>query len=133
MESPEEPPTEGEEFSCIRCSATYLSEEALERHYDWNPEHAEPIVLDADALESDGETLRDGAWLEFDDRVETFLTVADGVDGRSLEMTYRPEDGDVVVEGPRTQTIDVSDAQEVASDRLRWSFDGTYLTLSFLK
>ena len=89
------------------------------------------MILDAGEL--DGSTLDDSGWVELDDRVETFLTVADGVDGRGLEVTYRPGDGDVVIDGPRERTIDVSDAQERASDRLRWSFDGTYLTLSFLK
>lgn len=134
MERPERIPGEQEEeFGCIRCSATFLSEEALERHYDWNPEHSEPVTLDARALEEEGTTLEDSAWVEFDDRIETFLTVAEDVDETALEMTYRPEEGSVLIAGPREQTIDVSEAQKLASHRMRWSFDGAYYKLAFLK
>ncbi|WP_336343523.1 hypothetical protein [Halalkalicoccus ordinarius] len=134
MERPERIPREGEEeFDCIRCSATFLSEEALQRHYDWNPEHAEPVTLDARGLEEEGTKLEDSAWVEFDDRIETFLTVAEDANENALEMTYRPEEGSVLVDGPREQTIDVSEVQERASDRIRWSFNGTYYKLAFLK
>lgn len=134
MERPERIPWERDErFDCIRCSASFLSEEALQRHYDWNPEHAEPVRLDARGLEEEGTKLEDSAWVEFDDRIETFLTVAEAVDGRRLEMTYRPEDGSILIDGAYEQTIDVSEAQELASNRLRWSFDGTYYKLALLK
>ena len=134
MERPERIPWEEEdEFDCIRCSATFLSEESLQRHYDWNPEHSEPVRLDARRLEEEGTKLEDSAWVEFDDRIETFLTVAEDVDGRRLEMTYRPEDGSIHIDGAYEQTIDVSEAQELASPRIRWSFDGTYHKLALLK
>lgn len=134
MERPERIPWKRDErFDCIRCSATFLSEEALQRHYDWNPEHAEPVRLDARELEDEGTKLKDSAWVEFDDRIETFLTVAEDVDGRRLEMTYRPEEGSIHIGGTHEQTIDVSEAQELASSRLRWSFDGTYHKLALLK
>lgn len=136
MERPERIPWEQEdEFSCIRCSATFLSEEALQRHYDWNPEHSEPVTLDVRGLEEaeEGTKLEDSAWIEFDDRIETFLTVAEDADENALEMTYRPEEGSVLVDGPREQTIDVSEVQELTSHRMRWSFDGTYYKLAFLK
>lgn len=134
MERPERIPWEQEDrFDCIRCSATFLSEEALQRHYDWNPEHAEPVRLDARGLEEEGTKLEDSAWVEFDDRIETFLTVAEDADGRRLEMTYRPEDGSILIGGAYEQTIDVSEAQELASSRLRWSFEGTYHKLALLK
>lgn len=120
-------------FGCIRCSATFLSEEALQRHYDWNPEHAEPVRLDARGLEDEGTKLDDSAWVEFDDRIETFLTVTEGVDERRLEMTYRPEDGSILIDGAYEQTLDVRKAQELASPRIRWSFDGTYHKLALLK
>lgn len=134
MERPEWLPREQEDrFDCIRCSASFLSEEALRRHYDWNPEHSEPITLDARGLEDEGTKLEDSAWVEFDDRIETFLTVVEDVDENRLEMTYRPEDGSVLIGGAHEQTIDVSEVQELTSDRLRWSFDGTYHKLAFLK
>jgi hypothetical protein len=134
MDSPEKPPTKGKgEFSCPRCPAAYLSEEALERHYEWNPGHAETVVLDARELESEGEKLAGSEWVELDDRVETFLTVPGDVDERSLEMTYRPGEGALIVEGALERRIDVSDVQERASDRFRWSFDGTYHRIAFLK
>lgn len=134
MERPERIRWEREdEFGCIRCSATFLSEEALERHYDWNPEHAEPVTLDVRGIDEEGTRLEDSAWVEFENRIETFLTVAENVDENALEMTYRPEEGSVLVDGPRERTIDVSEVQELASDRMRWSFDGTYYKLAFLK
>ncbi|MFC7008234.1 hypothetical protein [Halalkalicoccus salilacus] len=83
--------------------------------------------------EGEGTKLEDSAWVEFDDRIETFLTVAEDVDGRRLEMTYRPEDGSIHIGGAHEQTLDVSEAQELASSRLRWSFDGTYHKLALLK
>lgn len=134
MERSERIPWEqADRFGCIRCSATFLSEEALQRHYGWNPAHSEPITLDARGLESEGTRLEDSEWVEFDDRIETFLAVVDDVDERGLEMTYRPEDGSVLVGGTHDQTIDVSEIQRFASPQLRWSFDGTYYKLAFLK
>lgn len=134
MERPERIPWEEEDrFDCIRCSASFLSEEALQRHYDWTPEHSEPVRLDARGLDEEGTRLKDSAWVEFEDRIETFLTAAEDVDEGALEMTYRPEEGSVVIGGAHEQTIDVSEAQERASDRIQWSFDGTYHKLAFLK
>ena len=134
MERPERIPWEQEDrFDCIRCSATFLSEEALQRHYDWNPEHAEPVTLDVRGLDDGGTKLEGSAWIEFGDRIETFLTIVEDADERRLEMTYRPEVGSVLIDGPREQPIDVSEVQELASNRMRWSFDGTYYKLAFLK
>ena len=122
-------------FKCLRCSREFLSEYQLERHHVWNPEHREPIVLDAQELAENGETLPDSDWVEFDDRVETFLRVVDGVDIAALEFQYRPDTARVIVNGPHggRQTIDVSEIQDRSSDNLKLSLDGTYLKLGFLK
>ena len=111
----------------------FLSEDALRRHYDRNPKHSKPVTLDVRELKSEGTMLEDAEWVDFEDRVETFLTVADGVDEEGLEMTYDPAGGTLVVSGVVDQTIDVGRIQELASNRMRWSYDGTVHRLTFLK
>ena len=118
---------------CLRCNRKFLSEAARTRHYRRIPEHGEPVTFDVRDLLSTGTKLPNADWVEFEDRVETFLAVSEDVDASSLEMCYLPEEGIVVVSGPLDQEIDVSDVQEIASNRLQWSFDGTYFKLAFLK
>ena len=122
-------------FKCLRCSREFLSKYQRERHYVWNPEHREPVVLDAQELADNGEPLPDSEWVEFDDRFETFLRVVGEVDIAELEFQYHPDTARVVVNGPRDgrQTIDVGEVQDLSSDNLQLSLDGKYLKLAFLK
>lgn len=120
-------------FRCNRCTRKFLTEDSLRRHYDRQPKHSEPVTLDVRSLKTEGTALKDAEWVEFDDRVETFLTVADAVDEEGLEMTYRPDEGTVVIGGVIDQTIDVDRMQKLASNRMRWSYDGTNHRLAFLK
>lgn len=121
-----------ERFECLRCERTFLSREALERHYDRNPEHAEAFVLDADAIDASGTVLPDSEWVETDETVETFVTVREG-DPENIEMTYDPRNGSLVVEGVRDRELDLSSFWDEVGERLTWSFDGTYHKLQFHK
>ena len=122
-----------EKFRCLRCCRTFLTENALDQHYDWEPEHAKPVTINAGALGEQGAKLENSEWVDFEDRIETFLTVPERVDEHGLEMVYDPDEGTVVVTGIRDQTIDVRQIQELASNQLRWSFDGRHLILAFQK
>ena len=124
-----------EQFNCPRCYREFLSEYQLERHYSWNPKHGEPVSIDVRDLPDEGERLQDSNWVEFDDRVETFLRVVDDVDVAELEFRYHPDTGSVVVDGGREieQTIDVSEVQDLTSDQIQLSFGSGYLKVAFLK
>lgn len=69
--------TDRDRYDCLRCDRTFLSEEALDRHYDRNPAHAEQFVIDADAIEADATTLPGEEWVETDETVETFMRVVE--------------------------------------------------------
>lgn len=122
-------------FECLRCSREFLSEYQLQRHYSWNPEHREPIVLDARELKHERETSLDAEWVEFDDRIETFLRVVGDVEVPELTFQYRPDEASVVVSGKRgwEQTIDVSEPRDRSSAAIQLSLDGKYLKMAFLK
>ncbi len=125
-----------ETFACAGCTRNFLTASARRRHYEWNPDHAttgqcaddesEP-ASDAEASAREDEPI-DERWIEFDDRFETFLTL--DCDRRRIDVEYRPREGAVVVEHPEKRRIDVSAVQRVATERVRWAFDGAFLTLS---
>lgn len=91
--------------------------------------------MDVRDLPEEGERLQDSNWVEFDDRIETFLRVVDDVEISELEIRYHPGRANVVVDGEDAleQTIDVSDVQDVSSDHIQLSFGGEYLKMAFLK
>lgn len=143
--------TDRDQYDCLRCDRTFLSKAALDRHYDRNPDHAEKFVIDADAIESDATILPGGKWLETDETVETFITVAAPTSsgegcaagaesaaaatesGAGVEMTFDPEAASLVVHGIRDREIDLSQFWDAVGDTLTWSFDGTYLKIQFYK
>lgn len=143
--------TDRDQYDCLRCDRTFLSKEALDRHYDRNPDHAEKFVIDVDAIESNATTLPGGEWLETDETVETFITVAApassgeggaaGAEGTAtatesaagVEMTYDPEAESLVVHGIRDRELDLSQFWDAVGDTLTWSFDGTYHKIQFYK
>lgn len=127
--------TRTEKYDCVRCDRKFLSENQLRRHYDRNPTHRKPVTLDARAVTQEVQTLPDSEWVDFDDRVETFLQVAEGTDPHELEFRYHPDEARVTINGAHgeRQTLDVSDMQAFASATLQWSFGGEYLQLAFLK
>lgn len=123
-----------ERFHCNRCARAFLSKDALMQHYDQRPGHPNPVTINARNLKEEGTALEDTDWVEFDNRVETYLEVVDAVDEESLEMTYRPEEGTTTISNEVVdQTINVDRIQDLTSDHFRWSFDGTYHRLAFLK
>jgi len=132
-----------ETFACTGCTRRFLTASARRRHYEWNPEHADAtdaestpsVRADTEAAaaprpDADATTVGD-RWVEFDDRFETFLTF-DG-ERRRIDVEYRPRKGAVVVEHPEERQIDVSAVSGVATGRVRWAFDGTFLTLTVPK
>lgn len=128
-----------ETFACAGCARRFLTASARRRHYEWNPNHAD--ATDAESTpgernaaaaprpDADATTGVGDRWVEFDDRFETFLTF-DGPSDR-IDLEYRPDEGVVVVERPAERRIDVSAVRALTAGRLRWTFDGTYLTLAF--
>lgn len=151
--------TDRDRYDCLRCDRTFLSKEALDHHYDRNPDHAEQFVIDVDAIGSDATTLPGGEWVETDETVETFMMVAEptsaaddsaavessdassGEGGAAagaesaagVEMTYDPEAPTLVVHGIRDRELDLSQFWEAVGDKLTWSFDGTYHKIQFYK
>jgi len=125
-----------ETVACAGCPRNFLTASARRRHYEWNPEHAGtgPCVdkegapaSDAEVSAREDESVGD-RWVEFDDRFETFLRF-DGSREERVALEYRPGEGAVVVEQPEERRIDVSAVQRVATERVRWAFDGTFLTV----
>jgi len=127
-----------ETFACAGCARQFLTASARRRHYEWNPKHAgtgprddkSESATDAGASAREDEPVGD-RWVEFDDRFETFLTV--DCERRRIDLEYRPDAGAVVVEQPVRRRIDVSAVRSAASERVRWTFDGTYLVLTVPK
>jgi hypothetical protein len=116
--------TRTEKFACAGCDRRFLSASTRRRHYEWNPDHG------ATAPDAGTRSL-DDRWIEFGDRIETFLTLDD--DARRVDVEYRPDEGTVAIEDPCERRIDVSEVRESASDRVRWTFDGRYLVLTVSK
>jgi|GEM_PF-3945372 len=128
-----------ETFACAGCTRKFLTASARRRHYEWNQDHAatgsrpddeNDPATDADASAREDEPVGD-RWVEFDDRFETFLTV--DRERRRIDVEYRPREGAVVVEHSEKRRIDVSAVQRVATERVRWAFDGSFLTLTVPK
>lgn len=137
-----------ETFACAGCTRRFLTASARRRHYEWNPDHAGPSprvdgenepatgaetrpAPDAEASAREDDPVGD-RWVEFEDRFETFLTF-DGSREERVALEYRPGEGAVVVEQPEERRIDVSAVRSVATERVRWAFDGTFLTLTVPK
>lgn len=123
-------------YACAGCSRTFRSERARRRHYEWNPDHADCAPRDArtgsEAIDRrTGGDVPGAVWIEFDDRVETFVAV--DADDRRIDLQYDPAEGTVTVGRPPARRLDVTPMQARASERVRWSFDGRYLTLTFPK
>ena len=123
-------------YACAGCARTFLSERARRRHYEWNPGHADGDPCDARTGGEVGGSRTGGdvpgaVWIEFDDRVETFVAV--DADDPRIDLQYDPGAGTVTIGRPPARRIDVRPMQARASERVRWSFDGRYLTLTFPK
>ncbi|WP_256393417.1 hypothetical protein [Natronoarchaeum rubrum] len=127
-------------FACAGCDRTFLSASARRRHYEWNPEHGKTGPHDDGesdpATDAEASAREDGPvgdrWVEFDDRFETFLTFDECREAR-ITVEHRPDDGAVIVDQSGERRIDLSAVRGAATDRLRWSFDGTHLTLTVPK
>lgn len=137
-------------YDCAGCDRTFLSRDQRRRHCARNPSHQtasapngrtespadrQPTSASDHRTTADGSgTVANSDWIEFDDRIETFVRFDDPVDADAFEFRYRPDRGHVRVDGERRRwTIDVSGVQRAATAALQWSFDGNYLTLALLK
>ena len=104
--------TDRDRYHCRRCDRTFLSKEALDRHYGRNPDHAEQFVIDVDAIESDAATLPGEEWVETDETVETFITVAEPTsapDSSASDDSAAPESSDAPSNEPSEKSSSEGD------------------------
>ncbi|ADQ68778.1 hypothetical protein C499_14290 [Halogeometricum borinquense DSM 11551] len=121
-----------ERWTCPTCERKFLSHQALQRHYGTNPEHPQRILDVPDSeLDQDERGWIGTQWIEFDDRVETFLTLPDKIEADDIEVTHSPSDECVEISGEYEETIDTNSITDLLSDTLEWRMSGRDLILSF--
>jgi hypothetical protein len=118
------------EWGCPACDRTFLSHQALQQHYEANPDHADTTV-DAQTPEEEVDKNQTGSeWIAFDDRVETFILLPEGASKDNLTVAYQPDEDLVEVGGATEATVDTSDITVSTEDEVSWRVTGRYLVMT---
>lgn len=117
-------------LSCRKCTRKFLTEEARQRHYNTNPNHA---LASLPAQTDGGYRVCDSTWVEFEDAFKTFVSLPDGATADDISVEYDPDVETIQITGDYEDTVDLNRVPAIRPNDLSWSLQTAYLVLSIPK